>query len=111
MDKRIFKQVILIIILFLIFAWIKKDDLITYIGLRPSAETLDFNQEPEDLNNRSVILSSDEEINIEDNPEAAQKVQEINNGSRSVPTIVFPDGKILVEPSNEELGKALELGK
>ena len=52
-----------------------------------------------------------EEINIEDNPDAAKKVQEINNGNRSVPTIVFPDGKVLVEPSNEELGKALDIEK
>lgn len=42
-------------------------------------------------------------IDIEENPEAAKIVMEINNGNRSVPTILFPDGAILVEPSNREL--------
>jgi hypothetical protein len=31
-----------------------------------------------------------------------------NNGMRSVPTIVFGDGSILVEPSNAELQNKLE---
>ena len=30
---------------------------------------------------------------------------EINGGYRSVPTIVFEDGSILVEPSNAELAQ------
>jgi len=30
-------------------------------------------------------------------------VKKINNGFRSVPTILFPDETILVEPSEEEL--------
>jgi mycoredoxin len=29
--------------------------------------------------------------------------QQFNGGCRSVPTIVFPDGSVLVEPSNAEL--------
>ena len=49
------------------------------------------------------------EINIDQDKEAADKVIQINNGYRSVPTIVFPDGAILVEPSNNELAKALEI--
>jgi mycoredoxin len=48
------------------------------------------------------------DINIDQDAEAAEKVIQINNGYRSVPTIVFPDGAILVEPSNTELVKALE---
>lgn len=48
------------------------------------------------------------DINIDQDAEAAEKVIQINNGYRSVPTIVFPDGAILVEPSNMELAKALE---
>ncbi len=39
-------------------------------------------------------------INIEEDDDAAEKV---NNGMRSVPTIVFPDGSVLVEPSPREL--------
>ena len=42
-------------------------------------------------------------INIEDDDEAAAYVLKINRGFRSVPTIVFPDGSILVEPSPREL--------
>lgn len=48
------------------------------------------------------------DINIDENSEAAEMVIQINKGNRSVPTIVFPDGGILVEPSNMELAKALE---
>lgn len=48
------------------------------------------------------------EINIDQNEQAAEKVVKLNNGFRSVPTIVFPDGSILVEPSNMELAKKLE---
>ena len=42
-------------------------------------------------------------IGLEGNEEATDFVIRINNGHRSVPTIVFPDGSILVEPSWEEL--------
>jgi len=42
-------------------------------------------------------------IGLEDNEEATNFVIGVNNGYRSVPTIVFPDGSILVEPSWEEL--------
>ena len=34
-------------------------------------------------------------------------VQEINHGKQIIPTIVFPDGSILVEPSNAELADKL----
>jgi len=44
-----------------------------------------------------------ESINIEENDEAAAYVLKINRGMRSVPTIVFPDGSILVEPSPRQL--------
>jgi mycoredoxin len=42
-------------------------------------------------------------INIDEDPEGREFVIETNNGYRSVPTIVFPDGDILVEPSSTEL--------
>jgi mycoredoxin len=42
-------------------------------------------------------------INIETDDQAAAYVMQINRGNQSVPTIVFPDGSILVEPSNVEL--------
>lgn len=42
-------------------------------------------------------------VNIEEDATAADYVVQVNNGYRSVPTIVFPDGSILVEPSSAEL--------
>jgi glutaredoxin-like protein len=36
-------------------------------------------------------------------------VKEVNQGARSVPTILFQDGSILVEPTNDELGAKLGL--
>ena len=42
-------------------------------------------------------------ILIEGNEEATEFVLKINKGFRSVPTIVFPDGSVLVEPSWQEL--------
>jgi mycoredoxin len=42
-------------------------------------------------------------VNIEEDEAAAAYVVEVNRGYRSVPTIVFPDGSILVEPSNAQL--------
>ncbi len=44
-------------------------------------------------------------INIEENEEAAEYVVRINHGLQSVPTIVCPDGTILVEPSARELAQ------
>ena len=42
-------------------------------------------------------------INIEDDESAANFVMRVNGGMRSVPTIIFPDGSVLVEPSAREL--------
>ena len=42
-------------------------------------------------------------IGLEDNQEATEFVMQVNKGNRSVPTIIFPDGSILVEPSWEDL--------
>jgi len=42
-------------------------------------------------------------VGIEDNEEATKFITTLNNGYQSVPTIVFPDGDVLVEPSWEEL--------
>ena len=40
---------------------------------------------------------------LEGNEEATEFVTQINGGYRSVPTLVFPDGTVLVEPDWEEL--------
>jgi mycoredoxin len=42
-------------------------------------------------------------VGLEGNSEATDFVMKINNGYQSVPTIIFPDGSILVEPAWEEL--------
>lgn len=42
-------------------------------------------------------------IDIEQDEQAAQFVEQVNNGFRSVPTIIFPDGAVLVEPSTPTL--------
>jgi len=47
-------------------------------------------------------------IDIDRIPEAAELVIEPNAGFRSVPTIVFPDGRVLVEPRRHELLAALD---
>jgi len=42
-------------------------------------------------------------IGLEGNPEATEFVMKINHGYQSVPTIIFPDGSVLVEPGWDEL--------
>jgi mycoredoxin len=42
-------------------------------------------------------------IDVDQDEEAAGEVLRINRGLRSVPTILFPDGSVLVEPSDAEL--------
>ncbi len=44
-----------------------------------------------------------EHINIEENDEAAELVLRLNRGMRSVPTIIFPDGTVMVEPNARQL--------
>lgn len=44
---------------------------------------------------------------ISNDEKARAYVEQVNQGKRSVPTIVFPDGSVLVEPSNAELEKKL----
>lgn len=42
-------------------------------------------------------------IDIDQNPQAAAFVKQVNRGLRRVPTIIFPDGTILVEPESDTL--------
>jgi glutaredoxin-like protein len=48
-------------------------------------------------------------VNIEEDKEGEQIVIKLNRGMRSIPTIIFGDGSILVEPSNRELARKLEI--
>ncbi|MEW6403362.1 MAG: FAD-dependent oxidoreductase [Chloroflexota bacterium] len=46
-------------------------------------------------------------VDIDNDSEATAFVEEVNKGYRSIPTIVFPDGSVLVEPSNAQLAGKL----
>lgn len=46
-------------------------------------------------------------VDIDKDEEAARYLESVNRGFRSVPTIIWPDGSIMVEPSDEELSKKL----
>jgi len=49
-----------------------------------------------------------EEININNDEEAIELVINLNNGNRSVPTILFPDGSVLTEPNTTVLVQKLQ---
>ena len=48
---------------------------------------------------------------VEQEPEALEIVREHNNGNNVIPTIIFPDGTSLSEPSNEELANRIGLDR
>lgn len=43
------------------------------------------------------------EVDVNADKKAEEFVKNLNNGFRSVPTIIFPDGSKMVEPSSAEL--------
>ena len=43
------------------------------------------------------------EVNIEDVPDAAAYVMQVNGGNQTVPTLVFPDGTAATNPSLAEI--------
>ena len=48
-------------------------------------------------------------VDLEAHPEATAEVEARNAGKRIIPTIVFPDGTFLAEPSNDELADKVGL--
>jgi len=50
-------------------------------------------------------------IDLAEQPDAAAIVEKVNNGNRSVPTILFPDGTVLVEPASPVLAQKLRAVK
>ncbi len=48
-------------------------------------------------------------VEIDNDPASIALVERINNGYQSVPTMVFPDGSTLTEPSNRQLADKLGL--
>lgn len=43
------------------------------------------------------------EVNIEDVPDAAEFVMQVNGGNQTVPTVLFPDGSAATNPSLAEV--------
>lgn len=48
-------------------------------------------------------------IDIEEDKNGREFVEELQNGGRTIPTIIFEDGSHLLEPSNDELAQKLGL--
>ena len=48
-------------------------------------------------------------IDIDQHPDAVAEVERLNDGNRSIPTILFPNGAILIEPSNAALAEQIGL--
>lgn len=48
-------------------------------------------------------------VDVESDEAGMLFVRQINGGRRVVPTIIFPDGTVLVEPSNSALAAKLDL--
>jgi mycoredoxin len=48
-----------------------------------------------------------DEVNIERVPDAAELVMQVNGGNRTVPTVVFPDGTAMTNPSIRDVKKKL----
>lgn len=48
-----------------------------------------------------------EEVDIEEQPEAAEIVEKANNGNQTVPTVVFADGTALSNPSLAQIKEQL----
>lgn len=44
-----------------------------------------------------------DEVNIERVPDAAELVMHVNGGNRTVPTLVFPDGTAMTNPTLREI--------
>ena len=49
-----------------------------------------------------------DEVNIEHDPDAAAFVENVNGGNRTVPTVRFPDGSALTNPSLAQVTTKLD---
>lgn len=48
------------------------------------------------------------EVDVEQVPDAAVLVEQVNGGNRTVPTLLFPDGSSATNPSLAEVQRRLE---
>ncbi len=46
-------------------------------------------------------------VDVDNNEAALQTVKSLNQGKRIIPTIIFPNGDILVEPTDSQLSSKL----
>jgi mycoredoxin len=51
-----------------------------------------------------------EEVDIEHDPEAAALVESLNGGNQTVPTLVFPDGTAMTNPSIGQVKEKVAAG-
>ena len=56
------------------------------------------------LNREGVAFT---EVDIEEHPEHADFVEQVNGGNRTVPTVLFPDGSAATNPSLAEVRSRL----
>ena len=49
-----------------------------------------------------------QEVDITFDPDATERVIQLNRGNRSVPTLVFPDGSVMTEPKTVALVEKLQ---
>ena len=47
-------------------------------------------------------------VDVEERKAAGDEMLRLNGGDRRVPTLLLPDGSVMVEPSNAELGAKLD---
>lgn len=47
------------------------------------------------------------EVDVEERPDAAEIVEQVNEGNRTVPTLLFPDGTAVTNPSLREVTERL----
>ena len=50
-------------------------------------------------------------VDVDQDEQAGKLVESLNQGYRSVPTVVWPDGSKLTEPTDEELAKKLDASR
>jgi mycoredoxin len=48
-----------------------------------------------------------DDVNIEEQPDSAAFVEAVNGGNRTVPTVLFPDGSAVTNPSLTEVVQRL----
>ena len=64
----------------------------------------DCKQAKQFLNEQHVAFNW---IDVDEDPKGLEYVKQANDGKQIIPTIVFEDGSILVEPTNAELARKL----